>query len=253
MRLEGKVALITGSGTGQGRAACQQFAREGAGIVAMDVDKENGEITADLVKAAGGNLLFIHGDVGVEEEVKRAVAAGVGAFGKLNILYNNAGVMWRDRDFEVTRTDEEIWDRVMDINLKGYVWVAKYGIPELINQGGGSIINISSISALLGFKRAQDAYTCTKGAIISLTRSQAIVYADKNIRANVIHPGMIDTPLQKALDEDAKKTIASEIPLGRLGQAEDVVNCAVFLASDEACYITGSEIVVDGGIMVNGG
>ena len=105
----------------------------------------------------------------------------------------------------------------------------------------------------MGFKRAQDAYTCTKGAIISLTRSQAIVYADKNIRANVIHPGMIDTPLQKALEEDAKKTIASEIPLGRLGQAEDVVNCAVFLASDEDCYITGSEIVVDGGIMVNGG
>ena len=253
MRLEGKVAMITGSGTGQGRVACQRFAKEGADIVAMDIDKENGALTAKLVKDAGGQIRFVHGDVGLEADVKRTVDAGIEAFGKLNILYNNAGVMWRDRDFEVTRTDEEIWDRVMDINLKGYVWVAKYGIPELAKQGGGSIINISSISALLGFKRAQDAYTCTKGAIISLTRSQAIFYADKNIRANAIHPGMIDTPLQKALDEEAKKTIASEIPLGRLGQAEDIVNCAVFLASDEACYITGSEIVVDGGIMVNGG
>lgn len=253
MRLEGKTALITGCGTGQGRVACARFAREGASVVAMDIDRENGEKTAAVVEEAGGKIVFVHGDVGVEAEVKRTVEAGVEAFGRLDILYNNAGVMWRDRDFEVTRTDEEVWDRVMDINLKGYVWVAKYGIPELIKQGGGSIINISSISALLGFKRAQDAYTCTKGAIISLTRSQAIVYADRNVRANVIHPGMIDTPLQKALSEEDKKNIAAEIPLGRLGRAEDVVNCAVFLASDEAAYITGAEFLVDGGIMVNGG
>ena len=178
---------------------------------------------------------------------------GVAAFGKLNILYNNAGVLWRDRDFEVTRTIEENWDRVMDINLKGYVWVSKYGVPELIKQGGGSIINIGSLSALLGFKRAQDAYTCSKGAIISLTRSQAIVYADRNIRANVIHPGMVDTPMQKELDEEARKAIAEWIPLGRMAQPKDIVYCALFLASDEASFITGAEIVVDGGTMVKGG
>lgn len=153
----------------------------------------------------------------------------------------------------MTKTIEENWDRVMDINLKGYVWVSKYGIPELIKQGGGSIINIGSLSALLGFKRAQDAYTCSKGAIISLTRSQAIVYADKNIRANVIHPGMVDTPMQKELDEEARKAIAEWIPLGRMAQPNDIAYCALFLASDEASFITGAEIVVDGGIMVKGG
>jgi NAD(P)-dependent dehydrogenase (short-subunit alcohol dehydrogenase family) len=185
--------------------------------------------------------------------VRQAVDAGVAAFGKLNILYNNAGVLWRDRDFEVTRTVEEDWNRVMDINLKGAVWVCKYGIPELVKQGGGSIINIASVSALLGFTKAQDAYTCSKGALISLTRSLAIVYADKKIRANVIHPGPVDTPMQKEWDEETKKAIADWVPLGRLAQPEDIAYCALFLASDESSYITGTEIIVDGGIMVKGG
>jgi NAD(P)-dependent dehydrogenase (short-subunit alcohol dehydrogenase family) len=253
MRLQNKVALITGAGMGQGRAASLLFAREGAKIVALDIDEKAGYETANLVREQGGEVAFIKCDVAMEEQVKKAVQAGVAAFGKLNILYNNAGVLWRDKDFEVTRAIEENWDRVMAINLKGPVFVCKYGIPELIRQGGGSIINIGSCSALLGFKTAQDAYTSSKGALISLTRSIAIVYADRKIRANIIHPGPIDTPMQKEWSEETKKAIAGYVPIGRMGRPEDVAYCALFLASDESSFITGTEIVVDGGIMVRGG
>ena len=253
MRLKDKVTLITGAGMGQGRAACLIFAREGSRIIALDIDEMAGKETVDMVKQKGGEAIFCHCDVAIEEQVKKAVEEGVAAFGKLNILYNNAGVLWRDKDFEVTRTIEANWDRVMGINLKGALWVCKYGIPELIKQGGGSVINIASVSALLGFTKAQDAYTCSKGAMISLTRSLAIVYGKDNIRANTIHPGPVDTPMQKEWDEDTKKEIAEWVPLGRLAVPEEIANCALFLASDEASYVTGAELVVDGGIMVKGG
>jgi len=238
---------------GQGRAACLIFAREGAKIVALDIDEKAGGETVAQVTNLGGNAVFRRCDVADEGQVREAVAEGVKAFGKLNILYNNAGVLWRDRDFEVTRTREEDWDRVMGINLKGAVWVCKYGIPELAKAGGGSIINIASVSALLGFSTAQDAYTCSKGALVSLTRSLAIVYAKDGIRANTIHPGAVDTPMQKQWDEETRKGIAAWVPLGRIGQPEDIANCALFLASDESSYITGQEIIVDGGVMVKGG
>jgi len=253
MRLNDKVALITGAGMGQGRAACLIFAKEGAKIVALDVDEKAGNETVSLVKKQGGEAVFIKCDVATEEQVKKAIQAGVAAFGKLDVLYNNAGVLWKDKDFEVTRTIEENWDKVMAINLKGPVFVCKYGVPELIKQGGGSIINVGSCSALLGFKTAQDAYTSSKGALISLTRSIAIVYADKKIRANIIHPGPVDTPMQKEWGEETRKAIAEYVPIGRLGKPEDIAYCALFLASDESSYITGTEIIVDGGIMVKGG
>ncbi|UCF91271.1 MAG: SDR family oxidoreductase [Desulfobacterales bacterium] len=253
MRLKDKVALITGAGMGQGRAACLVFAREGAPIVALDIDADAGQETVALVQKKGGEAIFCPCDVAFEEQVQKSVAAGVAAFGRLNILYNNAAVLWRDKDFGVTATIEANWNRVMDINLKGAVWVCKYGVPELIKAGGGSIINTASLSALLGFTVAQDAYTCSKGALISLTRSLAIVHARDNIRANTIHPGPVDTPMQKQWDEETKKAIAEWVPLGRLAQPEDIANCALFLASDESSYITGAEIVVDGGIMVKGG
>jgi len=253
MRLENKVALITGAAMGQGRSACLIFAREGAKIVALDIDEAAGKETVKRVKERGGKAVYCHCDVAVEKQVEKAVVDGVKAFGKLNILYNNAGVLWRDKDFEVTRTTEESWDRVMNINLKGAVWVCKYGVPELIKAGGGSIINIASVSALLGFTTAQDAYTCSKGALVSLTRSLAIVYAKYKIRANTIHPGAIDTPMQKEWDDETRKAIAEWVPLGRMGKPEDIANCALFLASDESTYVTGAEIIVDGGIMVKGG
>lgn len=253
MRLNNKVALITGAGMGQGRTACQVFAREGAKIVALDLDAAAGRETVELVKGQGGQAVFCQCDVGHEKQVEAAVQAGIEAFGGLNVLYNNAGVLWKDRDLEVTRTDEAVWDRVMDINLKGAVWVCKYGIPALIQAGGGSIINIASVSALHGYETAQDAYTCSKGAIVSLTRSLAIAYAKHKIRTNTIHPGAVDTPMQKDWGPDTRKAIADFVPLGRIGLPEDIVNCALFLASDESTYITGAEIVVDGGLMVKGG
>ncbi|MCP4626171.1 MAG: SDR family oxidoreductase [bacterium] len=253
MRLENKVALITGAGMGQGRAACLIFAREGAKIVALDIDEAAGNKTVKLVKEQGGEAVYCNCDIADEKQVEKAVVDGVNAFGQLNILYNNAGVLWRDKDFEVTRTTEESWDRVMNINLKGAVWVCKYGVPELIKAGGGSIVNIASVSALLGFTTAQDAYTCSKGALVSLTRSLAIVYAKHKIRANTIHPGAVDTPMQKEWDDATRKAIAEWVPLGRVGKPEDIANCALFLASDESAYVTGAEIVVDGGIMVKGG
>lgn len=253
MRLKDKVAFITGAATGQGRAACLLFAKEGAKIVAADIDKESGEETVKLVKKQGGEAVFVACDVAVEAEVKSAIEAGVAGFGKLNILYNNAGVLWRDKDFEAARTDEAAWDQIMAINLKGPVWVCKYGIPELIKADGGSIVNIGSCSALLGFETAQDAYTSSKGALISLTRSLAIVHAKDKIRANIIHPGPVDTPMQREWNEETKKAIAGYVPIGRMGQPEDIAYCSLFLASDESSYITGQEIVVDGGIMVKGG
>jgi len=252
MRLKDKVVFITGAGSGVGRAASKIFAREGAKIVVVDIDPNAGRETVDRVKQQGGVALFVLCDVAVEADVKKAIETGVSAFGKLNILYNNAGVLWRDKDLEVTRTDETTWDRVMGINVKGAVWVCKYGIPELIKQGGGSIVNIGSGTALMGFTKAQDAYTASKGALISLTRSMAIVYAKDNIRANIIHPGPIDTPMQKEWDEETKKEISAWVPLGRLASAEDIAYCGLFLASEESAYITGTEIVVDGGIMVKG-
>jgi NAD(P)-dependent dehydrogenase (short-subunit alcohol dehydrogenase family) len=253
VRLKDKVALITGAGMGMGRAAGLLFAREGAKIVALDVNREAGEETVSRVRKQGGEAAFFQCDVGFEDQVKRAITDGVSFFGKLNILFNNAGVLWRDRDFEVTRTVEETWDRVMAINLKGPVFVCKHGIPELIKQGGGSVITTSSVSALRGYRRAQDAYTASKGALISLNRSIAAVYGDRKIRANIIHPGFVDTPMQRELSEESKKAIAQGVPLGRLAQPEDIAYCALFLASDESSYITGAEIVVDGGLTITGG
>ena len=252
MRLKDKIAFITGAGLGIGRATCLLFAREGARIIAADIDKKAGDETVALIKSQGGTGTFVRCDVGVEEEVKYAIAKGVEAYHRLDVLFNNAGVLWRDRDQDVTRTDEGVWDRVMAINLKGTVWACKYAIPEMIRAGGGSIVNIGSGVAYMGFTRAQDAYTASKGALISLTRSMAIVYAKQNIRANIIHPGPVDTPMQKEWNKKTRKEISEWVPLGRLASAADIANCGLFLASEESSYITGQEIIVDGGLMVKG-
>lgn len=251
-RLDGKVALITGAGRGMGREACLLFASEGARIAALDVDPEALGNTAVAVGAAAGEIATFVADVAVEEQVRGAVEGAIERFGALHILYNNAGVLWRDRDVSVLETDEEVWDRVFAINLKGMLWVCKYGIPYLIAGGGGAIVNVGSTSALLGDTIPQDAYTASKGAVISLTRNLAVQFGPHGIRANCIHPGFTDTPMQTVRTSDPEwvEAAIAEIPLGRLATARDIVQAALFLASDEAAYVTGTELVVDGGAVV---
>jgi NAD(P)-dependent dehydrogenase (short-subunit alcohol dehydrogenase family) len=247
-RLKGKVAFITGAGMGMGREASVLFAEEGARIVVADIDGKAAQDTVALVEKAGGQALAVTGDVALEADVKRMVEEGVRRFGALHVLYNNAGVLWKDRDRSVLETDDKWWDRVMAINLKSVFWVTKYGIPYLQVAGGGSIIMMGSVSALAGFTRAQDAYTAAKGAVISLTKSLAIQFAKDQIRCNVIHPGIVDTPLQAPyLTEAIRKEFQAGIPLGRIARPREIAYVALFLASDESSFMTGAELVVDGG------
>ena len=249
-RLKGKVALITGAGMGMGRAASVLFAEEGARVVVADINAKAAGETVELVKKAGGQALAVTGDVAVEADVKRMIEEGVGAFGALHVLYNNAGVLWKDKDRGVLETDGVQWDRVMAINLKSVFWVTKHGVPHLRAAGGGSIILIGSVSALAGFTRAQDAYTAAKGGLISLNKSLAIQFARDNIRSNVIHPGIVETPLQAPyLTDELRAEFKTGIPLGRIGQPRDIAYAALFLASDESGFMTGAEMIVDGGFM----
>ncbi|MGH8069386.1 MAG: SDR family NAD(P)-dependent oxidoreductase [Candidatus Entotheonellia bacterium] len=249
-RLAGKVALITGAGMGMGREASLLFAEHGARIIVADINREAAYETVDLVKKAGGEAIAVSGDVAIEADVRRMVEEGVQAFKALHILYNNAGVLWKDHDRSVLETDETHWERVMAINLKSVFWVTKYGIPHLQRAGGGSIILVGSVSALAGFTRAQDAYTAAKGALISLNKSLAVQFAKDNIRSNIIHPGIVDTPLQAPyLTEALRKEFEASIPLGRIARPRDIAYVALFLASDESSYMTGAELVVDGGFM----
>jgi len=249
-RLKGKVALITGAGMGMGREASVLFAEEGARVVVADINAKAAGETVELVKKAGGQALAVTGDVAVEADVKRMIEEGVGAFGALHVLYNNAGVLWKDKDRGVLETDGVQWDRVMGINLKSVFWVTKHGIPHLRTAGGGSIILVGSVSALAGFTRAQDAYTAAKGALISLNKSLAIQFARDGIRSNVIHPGIVETPLQAPyLNDELRAEFKTGIPLGRIGQPRDIAYAALFLASDESGFMTGAEMIVDGGFM----
>ena len=247
-RVKGKVALITGAGAGMGREAAVLFAAEGARVIVADIDGTAAAGTVKQIESAGGQALAASGDVALEADVERMVRDGVARFGALHVLYNNAGVLWKDRDRSVLETDEKWWDRVMAINLKSVFWVTKHGIPHLRSAGGGSIIMMGSVSALAGFTRAQDAYTAAKGALISLTKSLAIQFAKDRIRCNVIHPGIVDTPLQAPYLTDAiRKEFETGIPLGRIATPREIANVALFLASDESSYMTGAELVVDGG------
>ena len=251
MRLKGKVALITGAGMGQGREAALLFAKEGARVVVCDVNERAAAEKARTIGRRGGKALAVVGDVGKEQDVERMVGDGVRKFRALHVLYNNAGVLWKDRDRSVLETSSDNWDRVQAINLKGPFFVAKHGVPHLIRAGGGSIINLGSVSALAGFTVAQDSYTSAKGALIALTRSLAIQFARKNVRCNIIHPGIIETPMQAPYLKDPAKRRSFEesIPLGRIAHPREIAQVALFLASDESSYVTGTEIVVDGGFM----
>jgi len=253
MRLKDKVCIITGAGSGMGRVACEIFAREGAKVAAWDVMRESGEETAERVRAAGGDALYVPCDVADEASVRAAVAATVERYGGVDVLYNNAGIM-PEADHSVIDTSVEVWDRVMAVNVRGIFLCCKYAIPEMLKREHGSIINIASFVALVGCSVPQDAYTASKGALISLTKSLAVQFRPKGIRTNAICPGPIETPLMTEWllkDEAAKQLRLNRQPAGRFGRPEEIVNCALYLASDEADWTNGAVMVVDGGITSN--
>lgn len=252
-RLDGKVCLITGAGSGMGRAAAVRFAGEGARVVACDVNLDAVRESAAMAEAAGGRALAVKADVSREAEVREAVKAGVKAFGKLDVLYNNAGVFPND-DRSVVDTEEAAWDRVLAVNVKGVYFACKHGIPELLAAGGGSVINVASFVALVGCTVPQDAYTASKGAVLALTKSLAVQFGPKGVRSNAICPGPIETPLLTAwlLTEPKEKAKRlNRIPMGRFGKTDDIVNAALYLASDESSWTNGAALVVDGGITSN--
>jgi NAD(P)-dependent dehydrogenase (short-subunit alcohol dehydrogenase family) len=251
MRLANKVILVTGAASGMGRVATRMFVEQGAKVIAADV---NESALNEVVGEVGDPdaILAVTGNVAIDADVRRMVEAGVERFGTLNVLYNNAGIM-PDEDTSVVETSEATWERVLDVNLKSIFLTCKHGIPKMIEAGGGSVINIASFVALMGCTVPQDAYTASKGGVLSLTRSLAVQYGKQGVRANAICPGPILTPLMETLfaSEAEKNKRLSRIPLGRFGRAEDIVWAGVFLASDESSWMTGSQFVVDGGITVN--
>ena len=253
MRLEGLTCLITGAGGGMGREASLRFAEEGASVAALDLRADAVKETVELVKAEGGKAVAITADITKEADVRAAIAETIKNFKHLDVLYNNAGIFLAN-DGSVLHTDEEVWDKVMAVNVKGLAFVCKYGIPELLKSGGGSIINIASFVALVGCSVPQDAYTASKGAVISLTKSLAAQFGPRGVRTNAICPGPIETPLltQWLLKEPAEKAKRlNRIPMGRLGKSEDIVALALHLASHEASWTNGAVMVVDGGITAN--
>ncbi len=249
MRLKDKVALITGAGGGIGGESALLFAAEGASVVVVDVNDALGQETARRVRAAGGRAEYVRADVSKAADCEAMVRAAEKAFGRLDVLFNNAGIM-DSNDDDAISTSEEVWDRTMSINLKGVFLGCKYGIPALRRAGGGSIINTASFVALLGAATPQLAYTASKGGVLALTRELAVIHARENIRVNALCPGPLKTELlMKFLNTDAKKQRRLvHIPMGRFGEAKEMAKAALFLACDDSSYLTGAEFVVDGGI-----
>ena len=248
MRLENKVAFVSGGARGMGAAEAKMFAREGAKVVIGDVLDDEGRKTEAEINELGGECLFVHLDVSSEESWTSAVAETVSRFGKLNILVNNAGVVSRVKLEDISVAE---WDRVMDINAKGVFLGTKAAIPEMRKAGGGSIINISSISGIAGQSYVAAAYNASKGAVRIFTKSAAIQYASEGIRVNSVHPGPIDTPMTAVRqgDAEARAESSARIPIGRTGIPDDVAYGVLYLASDESSFVTGSELVIDGGYL----
>ncbi len=250
MRLKNKIAVITGAGSGQGRAASVLFSKEGAKIVACDWKPELGDETVQQVKSDGGEAIFVRTDVSSSKDVQNLIGTAIETYGRIDILYNNAGVGFSSplSMADVLGTPEEDWDRVIAINLKSMYLTAKFGIPGMIKSGGGSIVNTASIAALIGSEAAH-AYTAAKGGMVALSRALAVEFGPKNIRVNCICPGAIDTPMIAPVVDPLKKTGQPFMtsPIRRLGTPEDIAYCALYLASDESSFVTGATFVVDGG------
>jgi NAD(P)-dependent dehydrogenase (short-subunit alcohol dehydrogenase family) len=253
MRLDGKVTIITGGGSGMGRTAAELFAKEGARVVVADFSEASGRETVAQVQKAGGLATFVKADVSNEDDARGMVQHAVATFGRVDALYNNAGVM-PEADHSVIDTDVATWDQVMAVNVRGVFLGCKYAIPQMLDQGSGSIINIASFVAILGCSVPQDAYTASKGAVLALTRSLAVQFAGRGVRSNAISPGPIETPLLMdwlLKDEAAKQLRLNRNPSGRFGKPEEIVNVGIYLASDESRWTNGSNFVIDGGITVN--
>jgi NAD(P)-dependent dehydrogenase (short-subunit alcohol dehydrogenase family) len=249
IRLQGKVALITGAGGGIGRESSLLWASEGASIVAVDIDQKAAQHSADAVQAAGGRAIAVQADVSRAQDCERMIAQAESEYGRLNILFNNAGIM-HSQDDDAVSTDESVWDVTMNVNAKGVFFGCKYGIPALRRAGGGAIVNTASFVAVVGAATPQVAYTASKGAVLAMTRELAIVHARENIRINALCPGPLKTELlMKFLNTDEKKQRRLvHIPIGRFGEAREIARAALFLVSDDASYVTGTEFLVDGGI-----
>ncbi|HTZ09419.1 MAG TPA: glucose 1-dehydrogenase [Acidimicrobiales bacterium] len=248
-RLEGKVALITGAGSGIGQVAAGLFAAEGAAVVVADVDEPGAARTVEAVTGRGGRAVAVGADVADESGAASAVDAALAHFGGLQVVVNNAGIFPGD-DGGLLDTPPGTWDRVMAVNLRGVWLCCRAAVPAMLEAGGGAIVNVASFVALMGAATAQVAYTASKGGVLAFTRELAVEYARRGIRANALCPGPVDTPLLAELlaDPERRRRRLVHIPMGRLGRPEEVARAALFLASDDASFMTGSALVVDGGI-----
>jgi NAD(P)-dependent dehydrogenase (short-subunit alcohol dehydrogenase family) len=249
-RLDGKVALITGAAGGMGLVAAHLFAQQGAKVMIADFNAESAAAAAADIVANGATAASVHGDVARSADVQAMVEATVAKFGGLHVLYNNAGIMMGDDDNPVT-TSEDVWDRTFDVNAKGVFLCLKHAVPAMLASGGGSIINVASFVAHMGAATPQIAYTATKGAVLSMTREVAAIYARQGIRCNALCPGPVGTPLLAELwsDPARKARRIVHIPMGRWAEAEELARAALFLASDDSSFMTGQSLIVDGGIV----